>query len=203
MSNGGQRSATGRLQYLVRLREAAFAPSRQKPRQAQPMCAVLVDAIARYSNNRGGSLSLEELERIRDLSTASVPEHPIPATAPRSNSRHLDAETLAAMVEEYNAGATTAELRLKYSLAQGSLLKLLRANGAVNRRQGLTAAQEKAAVGLYEYGPSIGSIAGRSGAVCYERTSRCVVFTTGTTLPQRQEVGQRDRSDQPQLGSEI
>jgi DNA-directed RNA polymerase specialized sigma24 family protein len=119
----------------------------------------LVDAIARYSNNRGGSFSLEELERVRDLSAETVPENPIPAATPRSISRRLDEETLPAMVREYDVGATTAELRLKYGLAQGSLLKLLRANGAVIRRQGLTAAQEKAAVGLYESGLSIGNIA--------------------------------------------
>ncbi|SKA85608.1 hypothetical protein SAMN06295879_0790 [Agreia bicolorata] len=62
------------------------------------------------------------------------------------------------MVNEYDAGAATAELRLKYGLAQGSMLKLLRANRAVMRQQGLMADQEKAAVRLYESGLSVGAV---------------------------------------------
>jgi hypothetical protein len=134
----------------------------------------LVDAIARYSNNRGGSFSLEELERIRDLSAHGIPENSIPAATPRSISRRLDTETLATMVREYDAGATTAELRLKYGLAQGSLLKLLRANGAVIRRQGVTSAQENAAVGLYASGHSIGSIATQFSA-SYTTVRNCLL----------------------------
>jgi hypothetical protein len=78
------------------------------------------------------------------------------------------------MVREYDAGATTAELRLKYGLAQGSLLKLLRANGAVIRRQGVTSAQENAAVGLYASGHSIGSIATQFSA-SYTTVRNCLL----------------------------
>lgn len=89
------------------------------------------------------------------------------------------------MVREYDAGATTAELRLKCGLAHCSLLKLLRANGAVIRRQGLTAAQEKAAVGLYESCLSIGSIAEQLSA-SYTTVRNCLL---------RAQVEMRDTHD--------
>jgi hypothetical protein len=50
--------------------------------------------------------------------------------------RRLAAETVAELVQAYRDGVATPELRRRYKLSQGSVLKLLRQYGVVMRPNG-------------------------------------------------------------------
>jgi len=51
--------------------------------------------------------------------------------------RRLSAETVTELVQAYLDGASTTELRRRYALSQGSVIKLLHEHGVEMRGQGL------------------------------------------------------------------
>jgi len=72
--------------------------------------------------------------------------------------RRLDAELVARLVAEYEAGIPTTQLARDCQLAKGSVLKLLHDSGATVRRRKLTVEQIEAATRLYQSGRSFTEI---------------------------------------------
>ncbi|BBX25032.1 hypothetical protein MALV_01570 [Mycolicibacterium alvei] len=64
----------------------------------------------------------------------------------------------------YKDGTGTPELRSRYNLSQGSVLKILHSHGVTMRRQGITDEQIDDAVHLYELGESLAKIGAHLGA---------------------------------------
>lgn len=63
------------------------------------------------------------------------------AAAPRVHAieRRLEASVVEQLVQDYEAGVPPTQLAQRYGMGKGSVLKLLRDNGATVRRQGLSA----------------------------------------------------------------
>lgn len=74
---------------------------------------------------------------------------------PRRHNRLLDRATIDELVAKYEAGESSTALVADYGIAKATVLKLLRTNGATIRRQGLTPADVKHAIGLYRDGRSL------------------------------------------------
>jgi DNA-directed RNA polymerase specialized sigma24 family protein len=74
-------------------------------------------------------------------------------------SQRLSEETVAALVQDYNDGASLAKLQRSYSLGRGSVLGLLREVSVRRRRKSLTDAETAELVERYEAGLTIREIA--------------------------------------------
>lgn len=148
----------------------------------------LVDALCRYSNNRGGAPGLEELQVL--LVSAGMGgrvEQASPAP-PHRIARRLARETVAEIVSKYEAGATTHDLRAEYGLAQGSVLKIL-AKHEATRTRSLSAEHVMRAVELYQQGFGIQRIADQIGA-SYTGT-RNALLRSGVELRGRLQYQQK------------
>lgn len=77
--------------------------------------------------------------------------------------RRLSAETITELVQAYRDGVGTPELRRRYGLGQGSVIKILHGHGVVMRNQGLTESDVATAAQLYCGGASLAQIGERFG----------------------------------------
>jgi hypothetical protein len=73
--------------------------------------------------------------------------------------RWLTAEAIAELVLAYRGGIGTPELRRRFDLSQGSVIKILHAHGVEMRNQGLNDADVATAAGLYRSGATWLSLA--------------------------------------------
>jgi uncharacterized protein (DUF433 family) len=78
-------------------------------------------------------------------------------------SRRLSDETVAALVRDYQDGASLAELQRTFSLGRGSVQKLLRERGVRRRLKSLTDAEVAVLIERYEGGGTIREIAAERG----------------------------------------
>jgi len=85
----------------------------------------------------------------------------------------LGRQTVEELVAAYQDGATTKELTRRYSIGQGTVLRLLGEHGVAMRRQGMPPACLDEAARLYGEGWSLQRLADRYG---------CSAKTVGTTL---------------------
>ncbi|WP_100517200.1 helix-turn-helix domain-containing protein [Mycobacteroides abscessus] len=67
------------------------------------------------------------------------------------------------LVAAYESGISSNQLVIDYGIAKGTVLKLLRANNATMRRQGLNAVTAKQAATLYRDGKSLAAIGEKFG----------------------------------------
>jgi len=109
---------------------------------------------------------------------------------PRRLNQRLDAELIGELVHTYRAGAPTAELRQRYGLGQGSVLKLLREHEVTLRWQGLSDADKVAAIALYRDGATFAQLGVRFGVS--PNVVRRVLLAAGLTP--RPRGGSRPRS---------
>jgi transposase-like protein len=77
--------------------------------------------------------------------------------------RRLPAETIAELVRAYRDGASTTELRQRYDLSQGSVVKILHDHGVEMRGQGLADGDVPTAVELYRGGATLAQLSERFG----------------------------------------
>jgi transposase-like protein len=77
--------------------------------------------------------------------------------------RRLSAETIAELVQMYRDGASTTQLRKRYDLSQGSVIKILHEHGVAMRRQGLADGDVPAAAELYRGGATLVQLGERFG----------------------------------------
>jgi hypothetical protein len=78
---------------------------------------------------------------------------PLPQT--QRVDRRLSAETIAEMVRAYRDGVGTPELRQRYDLSQGSVIKILHEHGVEMRGQGLAYGDIPTAPELYRSGATL------------------------------------------------
>jgi transposase-like protein len=77
--------------------------------------------------------------------------------------RRLSAETIAELVQAYQDGASTPQLRQRYELGQSSVIKLLHEHGVVMRNQGLADEDLSIAAELYRGGETLAELGQRFG----------------------------------------
>jgi hypothetical protein len=75
----------------------------------------------------------------------------------------MSAEAIAEMVQAYRDGASTTELRRRYELSQGSVIKILHRHGVKMRGHGMTDDDLPAAAELYCRGATLAQLGERFG----------------------------------------
>jgi uncharacterized protein (DUF433 family) len=117
-----------------------------------------VEAVRRYSKlPHLWSLS-KRLARLMEQSRPSAKLTPVLPHVHKLDQR-LSEQTVAALVRDYRAGASLADLQQKYSLSRGSVQRLLRDAEVRRRRKSLTDAEMSVLVERYEAGLTIREIA--------------------------------------------
>ena len=86
---------------------------------------------------------------------------PLPQT--QRVDRRLCAETIAELVQAYRDGVGTPELRQRYDLSQGSVIKILHQHGVEMRGQGLADGDIPTATELYRSGATLSRLGERFG----------------------------------------
>ncbi|WP_157625777.1 hypothetical protein [Mycobacterium sp. 155] len=68
---------------------------------------------------------------------------------------------MTSLVQDYRDGASTTQLRQRYDLSQGSVVKILHAHGVAMRNQGLTNDDVVTAAELYRHGATLAQLGER------------------------------------------
>ena len=120
-----------------------------------------MELVRQYSKPEYQGQRLHRLVEMVDSLTKDQVRRASPLPQPHMVSRRLSAETIAELVQAYRDGVGTPELRRRYQLSQGSVLRLLKTHGVTMRRQGLSKHDLPAATKLYDAGASLSEIAKR------------------------------------------
>jgi transposase-like protein len=83
--------------------------------------------------------------------------------APHRLDQRLDADAVQELVAAYQGGAATSELRQRYGLSQGSVLKLLRGHDVTMRWQGLQESDKVVVADLYRDGATLAQLGTQFG----------------------------------------
>lgn len=124
---------------------------------------LLVELLRHYSSK---AILRDRLVDLRKRFT-HIDAHPVRRSiSPRRRFRltsRLGPEQVNELVAAYESGVSSNQLVIDYGIAKGTVLKLLRANKATMRRQGLNAATTKEAAALYQDGKSLATIGAKFG----------------------------------------
>jgi transposase-like protein len=88
---------------------------------------------------------------------------PTPLAPIQRVDRRVSAETIAELVQAYRDGASTTELRRRYDVSQGSVIKLLHEHAVEMRGQGLADRDVPLAANLYRSGKTLAQLGERFG----------------------------------------
>ena len=140
----------------------------------------MVEAIRRYSKLPllGISDRLARSERRQQRS----------ASPPRRVARRLSRKTIAQLLADYQAGASTRELAMTCGISKTSVQRLLHEHGLTLRHQGLSATQVGEATDLYRAGGSVAQVAsnlGLSPSSVYDALKRSAVEMRSAHEPGR------------------
>jgi len=152
---------------------------------------LLVELVRRYSKHDGTWSDLERLLKVLDRPRARAkPAEAMAPPPPRYKlDQRLDAETIAQLVADYEAGASSIQLGREYGMSKTSVLRLLHEAGATIRRQGLTPEQIEQAISLYAGGLSLVQVGAELNA---DRTTIWLALkASGMTLRSPNEPGRR------------
>jgi transposase-like protein len=100
--------------------------------------------------------------------------------------RRLSAETIAELVQAYRDGASTIELRHRYELSQGSVIKILHSHRVEMRGHGMTDDDVPAAAELYRRGATLAQLGERFGVS--PNAVRRALTATGVVMRPRGRV---------------
>lgn len=150
--------------------------------------------MRRYSKHDRAWPDLERLLKVLDRprERAKSVEPPTPAPPRYKLDQRLDAETIAQLVADYEAGSSSTKLGRQYGISKTSVLRLLHEAGATIRRQGLTPEQIEHAISLYAHGLSLVQVGAELNA---DRTTIWLALrASGMTLRSPNEPGRYRRT---------
>jgi DNA-directed RNA polymerase specialized sigma24 family protein len=154
----------------------------------------LVETVRRYSKlPHLWGLSKRLARRLEPSGTGTDPMPALPHV--HKLSQRLSEETVAALVRDYQDGASLEELQRRYSLSRGSVQRLLREAGARRRRRSLTDAEIEVLVERYEAGLTLREIAAEQGmakTTVQDALARTRVGMRPAARRQRQYLGVSD-----------
>lgn len=90
--------------------------------------------------------------------------------------RRLSTEMISELVQAYREGASTTQLRHRYEVGQGSVIKILREHGVEMRNQGLADGDVATAAELYRSGATLAQL-GEQFGVSPNAVRRALVAT--------------------------
>jgi hypothetical protein len=136
--------------------------------------------MKRYSNPvYQGSRIRNTVELVEKLAKKQVKQvSPLPQV--RRVDRRLSGDTIAELVQAYRTGATTTQLRERFELSQGSVIRILHSHGVAMRNQGLAESDLATAAELYRGGATLAQLGEQFGvspnAVRRALVAACVVM---------------------------
>lgn len=122
-----------------------------------------MELVRRYSKLVYQGRRLRRMVDLADKSAKTPVREITPLPQTQRVDRRLSAETIAELVQAYRDGAGTPELRQRYGLSQGSVIKILRSNGVEMRGQGLADSDVSIAAELYRSGATLAKLGERFG----------------------------------------
>ncbi len=105
--------------------------------------------MRRYSNPVYQGERLRQMVELTEQSANMQVTRSAPLPKMRRIDRRLSAEIIAELVQAYRDGTATTELRQRYDLSQGSVIKILHDHDVAMRRQGLTGHDAATAAKFY------------------------------------------------------
>lgn len=122
-----------------------------------------MELTGRYSKPAyQGSRIRETVELVEKLAKTQVRELVALPQVSRVD-RRLSPDTIAELVQAYQDGVSTPELRRRYDLSQGSVIKILHSHGVEMRNQGLDSEDTATAADLYRGGATLAQLGERFG----------------------------------------
>jgi hypothetical protein len=123
----------------------------------------LVELMKRYSNPVYQGRRLRRMVEMAEKSVKTPVRGVSLSPQVQRIDRRLSAKTVAELVEAYRDGVGTPELRQRYKLSQGSVIKILHSHGVQMRGQGLAASNVAAAAEQYCGGVTLAQLGERFG----------------------------------------
>jgi hypothetical protein len=120
-----------------------------------------VGLVKRYSKPEYQGSRLRRLVELVEKSVKTQVRTPTPLPQPQRVDRRLSVETIAELVQAYQDGASTPQLRQRYELGQSSVIKLLHEHGVAMRNQGLVDDDLAVAAKLYRGGEALAQLGQR------------------------------------------
>ncbi|MFI6169070.1 helix-turn-helix domain-containing protein [Nocardia sp. NPDC051052] len=120
--------------------------------------SIVVGRVSAYSKQVARYPLHQVIERV-EATPKRLPAKTAASARIHRLDRRLSPDTIAELVAAYRSGTSTPKLRKQYQLSKGGVLKLLADHGVTMRNQPLTEEQTDQAVGLYEQGQSLVTIA--------------------------------------------
>ncbi len=122
---------------------------------------LLVDFVGGYARK---DYLRDRFQALKDRLASIVPRHPKPVAPHRhALKRRVSQDERAQIVAKYESGISSNQLVTDHKLAKGTILKILREEGASIRRQGLSDRQVSEAVDFYRSGRSLAWIGDKLG----------------------------------------
>ncbi|MUL45658.1 hypothetical protein FZI85_28350 [Mycobacterium sp. CBMA293] len=143
----------------------------------------LVELLRHYSKPVHQGSRLRRLVEMMEQSTNRQVREPVEPPAPHRLDRRLTAAVVSELIAAYQAGETTGVLRQRYGLSQGSVLKLLREQGVVMRRQGLSETDKAVVAELYRGRATLAQLGTRFGVS--PNVVRRALLAAGVTMRAR------------------
>jgi hypothetical protein len=122
-----------------------------------------VGLLKRYSKPVYQGRRLRQMVDLAEKSAKARVRRAVPLPQTQRVDRRLPAETIAELIQAYQHGASTTELRRRYDLSQGSVIKILHEHGVEMRGQGLADGDVSTAAELYRSGKTLTQLGERFG----------------------------------------
>jgi hypothetical protein len=122
-----------------------------------------VELVKRYSNPVYQGRRLRRMVEMTDKSAKMQVREAVTLPQAQQVDRRLSAETIAEVVQAYRNGVSTTQLRQRYELSQGSVIKILHEHGVEMRGQGLADGDAPTAAELYRSGATLAQLGERFG----------------------------------------
>src|SRR6201993_1196207 len=123
----------------------------------------MVELMKRYSKPVYQGRRLRRMVDLAEKSAKTPAREALSLRQTQRIDRRLSSETIVELVQAYRDGASTTELRRRYDLSQGSVIKILHGHGVEMRGQGLADDDIPTAIDLYRDGATLAQLGERFG----------------------------------------
>src|ERR1700757_3677671 len=123
----------------------------------------MVELMKRYSKPVYQGRRLRRMVDLAEKSAKTPAREALSLRQTQRIDRRLSSETIVELVQAYRDGASTTELRRRYDLSQGSVIKILHGHGVEMRGQGLAESDIPTAIDLYRDGATLAQLGERFG----------------------------------------
>jgi hypothetical protein len=124
---------------------------------------LLVELMKRYSKPVYQGRRLRRMVVLAEKAAKTQVREVTPLSQTQRVDRRLSVETITELVQAYRDGASTPELRRRYDLSQGSVIKILHEHGVEMRGQGLADDEVPTAAELYRAGATLARLGEQFG----------------------------------------